>query len=195
MATAVVIILTGAAISHALGLEAVFGAFVAGALLDSSRAADRERLAPLRTATLSVLAPIFLASAGLRIDLTTLHDPMVLFAGVAILALATLGKFTGAYSGARLSGLGHWEGLALGAGLNARGVIEVVVATVGLRLGVLTMATYTIVVLVAVFTSLMAPPLLQWAMARVGQSAEERRREAELAEWTAPRPALSVMKQ
>ncbi|GAA3273690.1 cation:proton antiporter [Dactylosporangium vinaceum] len=186
-ATAVVLIVLGAAAGQALGLEAVFGAFVVGLLISGARPADRARLAPLRTISISVLAPIFLAGAGLRIDLGALRDPGVLLAGVVMLLLATLGKFAGAYLGARLSRLNRWEGLALGAGLNARGVIEVVVATVGLRLGVLSTASYTIVVLIAVLTSVMAPPMLRWAMTRIEQSADERLR---LAAWEAP--ALDV---
>jgi Kef-type K+ transport system membrane component KefB len=100
----------------------------------------------------------------------------VLAAAAAVLAVAVVGKFVGAYLGARMSRLTHWEGLALGAGMNARGVIEVVVAMVGLQLGVLTVETYTIVILVAIITSLMAPPILRIAMRRVEHTAEERLR-------------------
>ena len=71
------------------------------------------------------------------------------------------------------------EALALGAGMNARGVIEVIVAMVGLRLGVLNDETYTIIVLVAIVTSLMAPPILRFTMNRVEQTAEEKLRLAE----------------
>ncbi|MBI3688910.1 MAG: cation:proton antiporter [Actinobacteria bacterium] len=185
-AVAVVIILLSAAASQALGLEAVFGAFVVGVLLGSPGVCDPRLLAPLRTVTMSVLAPIFLASAGLRVDIGSLRDPAALLAGLAILAVATVGKLAGGYAGARLSGMTRWEGLALGAGLNARGVIEVVVASVGLTLGVLTTATYTIIVLIAVLTSVMAPPLLRLAMARVEHSPEERSRAAAQAAWRAP---------
>lgn len=184
-ATAVAIILLSAAASQALGLEAVFGALVAGVLIGSAGVgtADAARLSPLRTITLTVLAPIFLASAGLRVDLSALAHPVVLAAGLVILTLAVLGKYLGAYAGARLSRMDHWEGIALGAGLNARGVVEIIIAMVGLRLGVLTTATYTIVVLVAVFTSIMAPPFLRWAMKHAEHNAEEQLREAELAAW------------
>ncbi|WP_354596419.1 cation:proton antiporter [Streptomyces sp. JL1001] len=175
-ATAAIVILLGAAACQALELEAVFGAFVAGVLISSK--VDERLLAPLRSVTLAVLAPLFLATAGLRVDLTAMADPAVLLAGAAVLALATLGKFAGAYLGARLGRLGHWEGIALGAGLNARGAVEIVVATVGLRLGILTTATYTIVVMIAVATSVMAPPLLRRAMNRIEQTAEESLREA-----------------
>jgi Kef-type K+ transport system membrane component KefB len=212
VAITVVVILLGAAATHALGMEPVFGAFVAGILCGSAGPAARgrsagpagsggrpdrdaaggsdlspgRRLAALRLVVLWVLAPIFLASAGLRLDLGALTRPPVLLGGIVVLLVAVIGKFTGAYLGARASRLSRWEGLALGAAMNARGVIEIVVATVGLRLGVLTSATYTIVVLVAVVTSLMAPPLLRWAMARVEHNADERLRATGLAEWQVP---------
>ncbi|MGJ6965833.1 cation:proton antiporter [Streptosporangium sp. G11] len=184
VATAAVLLLLAAAATHAMGLEAVFGAFVCGILIGSASGVDPARLAPLRTVVLSGFAPIFFATAGLRMDLTSLTDPMVLLAGLGILAVAIIGKFVGAYAGARASKLNRWEALALGAGLNARGVIEVVVAMVGLRLGILSVEVYTIIVLVAIVTSLMAPPILRWAMARVEQTAEEELRETEQLAWS-----------
>ncbi|GGM06043.1 cation:proton antiporter [Dactylosporangium sucinum] len=185
---AVIVVLLGAAATHAMGMEALFGAFVAGILIGQARADDEgaprrlwQDLAPLRTVVLSVLAPLFLATAGLRMDLTALADPKVLVAAVALLAIAIVGKFTGAYLGARASRLSHWEGIALGAGMNARGIVEVVVATAGLRLGVLSIATYTVVVLIAVVTSVMGPPILRRAMARVELTEAEAERELALA--------------
>jgi Kef-type K+ transport system membrane component KefB len=178
VATAAVLVILGAAATHALGLEAVFGAFVVGILIGSAGRVDPARLAPLRTVVLSGFAPIFFATAGLRMDLTSLADPVVLLAGLAVLTLAILGKFAGAYLGARISRINRWEALALGAGLNARGVIEVVVAMVGLRLGILSAEVYTIIVLVAIVTSLMAPPILRLTMSRVEQTAEEELRGA-----------------
>jgi Kef-type K+ transport system membrane component KefB len=183
IALTVIIILIGAAITQAFGLEAVFGAFVAGTVVGAPGCADQTKLAPLRTVVLSVLAPLFLASAGLRMDLTALADVRVALAALAILAVAILGKFAGAYLGARLSRLGSWEALAIGAGMNSRGVVEVVIATVGLRLGVLSIGMYTCVVLVAIVTSLMGPPLLRLAMARVAHTDRERVRLAELDAW------------
>ena len=183
IAAAVVVVLAGAAATHALRMESIFGAFVAGIVLAAAGPAVQERLAPLRTVTLAVLAPLFLATAGLRMDLTALGDPHVLLAALAVLAVAILGKFGGAYLGARIAGMTRWDGLALGAGLNARGVVEVVVAVTGLRLGVLGTAGYTVVVLVALVTSLMAPPLLRFAINRVEQSEEERLRAVVHATW------------
>ncbi|WP_264653371.1 cation:proton antiporter [Actinoplanes cyaneus] len=181
---AVVVILLGAAATQAMGMEALFGAFVAGLLIGQARDGEGllwKDLTPLRTVVLSVLAPLFLATAGLRMDLTALADPKVLLAGIALLLVAVIGKFAGAYLGARASRLSHWEGIALGAGMNARGVVEVVVATTGLRLGVLSIATYTVIVLIAVVTSVMGPPILRLAMSRLEQTPAEQQRELALA--------------
>lgn len=176
VAVAAALILLAGAGTQALGLEAVFGAFLCGALIGSSGQFARAQTAALRTVVLSVLAPVFFATAGLRIDLRALAHPTILAAAVIVLLTAIVGKFAGAYLGALLSRLTRWEALALGAGMNARGVIEVIVAMVGLRLGILNTATYTIVVLVAVVTSVMAPPLLRIAMRRVQVTPEEEAR-------------------
>jgi Kef-type K+ transport system membrane component KefB len=175
---AVVLILLGGASTEALGMEPIFGAFVVGILIGLPAETDQRKLAPLRTVVLAVLAPLFMATAGLRIDLTDLRHSTVAIAGAIILLVAILGKFAGAYLGGRLGHLRPWEAFAIGAGMNSRGVVEVIVAATGLRLGVLTTATYTIVVLVAVITSLMAPPLLRWAMAHIEQNEEEAARAA-----------------
>ncbi|MFD1146684.1 cation:proton antiporter [Saccharothrix hoggarensis] len=173
VAVVVLLIVLFSAGTHVLELEPILGAFVCGLLISSSGLLNRERLSPLRTIVMAVLAPIFFATAGLRMDLTALRHPAVLGAAAVVLALAVIGKFSGAYLGARAGRLGHWEGLALGAGLNARGVIGVIVAMVGLRLGVVTTATYTVIVLVAVVTSLMAPPTLRYAIRRIAVTSEE----------------------
>jgi Kef-type K+ transport system membrane component KefB len=130
----------------------------------------------LRAVVVAVLAPLFFATAGLRMDLTALRRPDVLGFAMLVLVGAVVGKFAGAYLGARLCRLDRWEALALGAGMNARGVVEVIVAMVGLRLGVLSTELYTIIVLVALATSLMAPPILRFAMAHVDCSDAERER-------------------
>jgi Kef-type K+ transport system membrane component KefB len=181
VAAVTAMVVLAAAGTHALGLEAILGAFVAGLLIAQSGRLDATWMNPLRTTVLVVLAPIFFATAGLRMDLTALADPTTLVVALVILAVAILGKFAGAFVGALTSRLNRWEALAIGAGMNARGVVEVIVAMVGLRLGVLTTDTYTVIVLVAIVTSLMAPPVLRVAMARLESTAEEQLREAELA--------------
>lgn len=167
----VLLILAGAA-TQALGMEAILGTFLCGLVLSSSKLVSSEQIAGVKAFVMAVLAPLYFATAGLRMDLTALRHPVTLGFAAAILAVAVGGKFGGAYLGARAAGIRRWESYALGAGLNARGVVEVVVARTGLSLGVLSPATYTIVILVALATSLMAPPLLRHAVRRGAAAGE-----------------------
>ena len=148
-------------LTHSLGLEAVFGAFIAGIVLGRSRFHDADVFPHLDGLTRSFFAPLFFATAGLRVDLGLLRDPEVLQWGLVVVLVASASKAGGAYLGSRFAGLPQREGLALGVGLNARGAIEIVVATVGLSLGVLNPRSYALVVLMAMVTSMMAPPLLR----------------------------------
>lgn len=174
--TATVLIVGCAAVTQAMSLEASFGALVGGLLVGAAGPETRRALAPLRSVTLSVLAPLYFAEAGLRMNLLALGTPVIALAALGTLVVATVGKFAGALLGARVAGLDRHEALALGAGMNARGVIQIIVAGIGLRLGVLNTASYTVVVLVAVGTSLMAPLVLRRAVRRIALSDDERAR-------------------
>jgi Kef-type K+ transport system membrane component KefB len=162
----------GGAITQALGVEAVLGAFVAGIVLSRSKFQDSRVLEHLETATASVFAPLFFATAGLRVDLALLARSDVLFWSAVVIAVASVGKLVGAYLGGWMARLPGRERLALGVGLNARGALEIVIATVGLSLGVLNPRTYTVVVLMAIVTSMAAPPLLR-ALARGWSGSDE----------------------
>jgi nucleotide-binding universal stress UspA family protein len=164
------------AFAQALELEAVLGAFVAGILCGRSRYQPAETFGRVETLTSAFFAPIFFATAGLRADLSALRDPTVLGWGLALLAIASAAKFLGAFLGARVARLHAFEGFALGAALNARGAVELIVATVGLGAGVLNRSSYTIIVLIALATSMMAPPLLRIAARRWRGSEEEQDR-------------------
>ncbi|AFY30775.1 cation:proton antiporter [Calothrix sp. PCC 7507] len=168
--------LAAAALTHALGLEAALGAFVLGILAGQSRRFSNEAGHMLEVFTAGFLAPIFFASAGLKVNLLTLLVPQTFIFGLIVLTVACVGKFTGAYIGSRVGGLSHWEGLAMGSGMNARGAMEIVVATIGLSLGVLNPQMYSIIVMVAIVTSLMAPPFLRYTLSKVVMSEEEAQR-------------------
>ena len=172
----VVVVFAAGAITQALGVEAVLGAFVAGVVIGRSRFQDTRVTSTMETVTGAVFAPLFFAAAGLRVDLTLLADPVVLLWSVVVIAVASAGKFAGAYIGGRLARLAAAEAFALGAGLNARGALEIVIATVGLSLGILNTRSYTVVVIMAIATSMAAPPLLRAVTRRWQGSKEEQRR-------------------
>lgn len=162
-----------AAVTEAIGIHAVFGAFVMGLLVRQIPRVRESSLHALETFALSALSPVFFAFVGLKTDLWALSGwglPLL------IIGLAVAGKLIGCYSGARLGGLGHWDALAIGFGMNARGAMGLVVALIGLSLGLLTAEMYSAVVLVAVVTSFIAPVLLRLVMPRLTTTEEERRR-------------------
>jgi Kef-type K+ transport system membrane component KefB len=155
------------ACTHLLGFEPILGAFVAGLVLGQVEDFGLDVYRSFEALTLGVFAPVFFGVAGLRVDLAAVLSPDVLLVGLLTLSVAVVGKFAGAYAGAKAVDRTAWESVALGAGLNARGAMGLVVATIGLNLGVLTTEMYAIVVLVDVVTSAMAPPLLRFSLGRV----------------------------
>lgn len=138
-----------------LGVEAVLGAFVAGVVLARSRYRQVESQHVIEDLTSVIFAPLFFATAGLRLDLGLLRGEALVWA-VVLLAVALGLKFLGSFLGARAAKLTTREGLVLGAALNARGALEIIIATVGLSLGVLNETSFTMIVMIPLVTSLFA---------------------------------------
>lgn len=177
-AVAVVLIVTFAlaAATQAAHSDGVLGAYVAGILVGRSRFFQRGVRQHLETVTMSVLAPLFFATAGLRIDLASLGRPEAGLWAAVIVVVAVAAKTVGAYGGGRVARLPRREGVALAVGLNCRGAVEVVIATVGLSIGVLDATAYTAIVLMAIVTSVAAPPLLRLVVRDWKGDDEEQRR-------------------
>lgn len=164
LAANVTVALLFAAVYEAVHSDAVLGTFVAGMVFARSASQHPGVRPRLEALTVWVLAPVFFAGAGLRLNLAGLANPRVLTWSGIILAVAVATKLVGGYAGARAGRMGHRDSLAVGLGLNARGAVEVVIASVGLSLGVLSEAAYTAIVLMAIITSVMAAPLLRAAV-------------------------------
>ncbi|GAB4526985.1 MAG: cation:proton antiporter [Anaerolineae bacterium] len=162
------------AVAQALNLEAILGAFVVGILFSQMPRLNTEVVHQLESMALGVFAPIFFAIAGLKVDIISLLQPDLLVVMVAVVVVATVCKVAGVYLGARLlGGQDHWSALFFGAGLNARGSMEIIIATIGLSLGILSQEMFSIIVVMAVATSLMAPAALRWALSHMETDAEE----------------------
>ncbi len=170
------IVFAAGAVTHAIGMEAVIGAFVIGIVLGRSRYLPTEVEHSIEHLSHAVFAPIFFATAGLYVDLGALADPAAAVGALAVLVVAAISKLAGSYAGGRLSGLTPVESLAAGIGLNARGAMEIVLAAIGLRLAVLNEASYAAVVLMAMVTSMAAPPLLRPVLRRLEATPEETER-------------------
>jgi len=162
------------AIAQSLKLEAVLGAFVAGIIFSRIPSVPKEAIERIESITFGVFAPIFFASAGLKVSLEPLLNPELLLIGVGLIIVATISKVAGAYAGARLFGKSdHWTALSFGAGLNARGAIQIIVATIGLSFGIISQEIFSLIVIMAVVTSVMAPFLLRYTLKKVKPKDEE----------------------
>ncbi len=170
---AVVAGIAGGAITQALHVEAILGAYIVGLTLSQVRhqlPAVRERL---EMVTASFFAPVFFAVSGLRVDITALANLETALWTVAAIVLAVTSKIAGTVVSGRVVGVEKRTSLALGAGLSPLGVMGVVVAIIGLNVGVINEAAYTVLLLAAVVTSVIAPSLLRWALGDTEPPADE----------------------
>jgi Kef-type K+ transport system membrane component KefB/nucleotide-binding universal stress UspA family protein len=165
-----------ALITHLIGVHTVLGAFVAGILVGESPILTRQIDERLRGLISSFFMPVFFGLAGLSADLSVLRDPHLLLLTGALVLIASLGKFGGAFAGGTLGGLSHRESFALASGMNARGSTEVIIATIGLSIGVLSQNLFTMIVTMAIVTTMAMPPMLRAALARLPMSKDEKER-------------------
>jgi Kef-type K+ transport system membrane component KefB/nucleotide-binding universal stress UspA family protein len=167
------VMLVMALITQLIGVNTVLGAFVAGVLVGESPILSEEIEGQLRGFITAFLMPVFFGISGLGADLTILRDPALLLLTVALVLVASLGKFAGAFLGGKLGGLSRHEALALGCAMNARGSTEVIVASIGLSVGALSRNLYTMILSMAVLTTMAMPATLRWALARLPMEQDE----------------------
>jgi Kef-type K+ transport system membrane component KefB/nucleotide-binding universal stress UspA family protein len=163
-----------ALITHLIGIHTVLGAFVAGILVGESPILTRHIDGQLRGLVVALFMPVFFSLAGLNADLSILKDPRLFVLTCGLIAVASAGKFGGAFLGGTLGGMSRKESMALACGMNARGSTEVIVASIGLSLGVINQNLFTMIVTTAIVTTLAMPPTLRWALSRLPMHDEER---------------------
>ncbi|WP_245444820.1 cation:proton antiporter [Pseudaminobacter soli (ex Li et al. 2025)] len=175
--TVILIIMgTMAWITNLIGVHTVLGAFVAGILIGESPILSRHIEAQLRGIITALFMPVFFGMAGLSANLTVLADPYLALLTVALIAIASVGKFSGAFLGGRAAGMSWKEATAVGCAMNARGSTEVIVASIGLSANILSGTLFTMIVTMAVCTTLSMPPMLRWALRRLPMGVEEKER-------------------
>jgi K+:H+ antiporter len=182
--TTILLIMIGMALTtHFIGVHTVLGAFVAGVLIGESPILTKYIDAQLRGLILAFFMPVFFGVAGLNTDLTILSQPNLLLMTLGLIVIASLAKFAGAFMGAAIGGLTRREALAVGCGMNARGSTEIIVATIGLSFGAFSQDIYTMIVAMALTTTMAMPPMLRWALSRVPiHKTEKKRLEREASE-------------
>jgi K+:H+ antiporter len=146
--------------TQAIGIHALFGAFLAGVILPSDANLRRFLTDRLELFTASFMLPLFFAFTGLRTQVGLLNDWSSCLTCTGVIAIAILGKFGGSMLAAHWTGMNRHDSLTLGILLNTRGLMELVVLNIGYDLGILSPRIFSMMVLMAVTTTFMAGPLL-----------------------------------
>jgi Kef-type K+ transport system membrane component KefB len=166
LAMVVVLVLASAWTTEQLGIHALFGAFILGAVMPKDPAFVEGITEKVHDLTVVLLLPLFFALVGLNTSLRLLSGVDLWLIWAAVLAVAIVGKLGGAAMGARLSGMRTREAVSIGILMNTRGLIELVLLNIGLELGVLSPTLFTMMVLMALATTFMTAPLLEWVYFR-----------------------------
>ncbi len=162
----VLILLMGCAwLTDTIGIYAIFGGFILGVAMPSGFFAERltMNLEPLVT---TFLLPMFFVYSGLNTQIGLVNTPGLWAVTLGILAISVAGKGVACALAARLRKVPVRESVALGALMNARGLIELILLNIGLQAGIITPTLFTMLVLVAVVTTLMASPVFEWVYGR-----------------------------
>lgn len=165
--------LLSALATEAAGIHAIFGAFLAGALIPHDSRLAQTLTRALADVVVVLFLPVFFASTGMRTEIGLVSGASEwLLCGLIILT-ASAGKFGGAFAAARVMGFAGRDAAALGVLMNTRGLMELIVLNVGLERGILTPTLFAMLVLMAVATTFATTPLLDWLMRRGGAPAAE----------------------
>jgi len=159
----VVAMLTSALATEWIGIHALFGAFLLGAVVPHDSRLVRDLARQLQDLVVVLFLPAFFAITGLRTRLDLVHGAEQWALCLAITLVACLGKFGGTAAAARLSGFGWRQSVALGGLMNTRGLMELIVLSVGLDQGVISPTLFSMMVVMAVATTLAGAPILDFA--------------------------------
>lgn len=162
----------------AAGLHSVFGGFILGAAMPRGLLAGEVKR-QLQPFALVVLVPMFFVYSGLNTQLTMVNSPPLLGVALVILAGSILAKAGACWAAARLTGQDNATALGIGALMNARGMMELIILNIGLQKGIIGPALFSMMVLMAIVTTLMASPMFEWVY---GRKARERGELGSLAE-------------
>ena len=153
---ALILCLGLSALAESVGLAAIIGAFMAGMVLAETR--EQYSLEKQMEPVTALLTPFFFTVTGAKVSLDALGEPSLLGTTLALTALAIVGKVLGGYLGAR--GLGTRSALAVGVGMTPRGEVGLIVATLGLSAGTIDRPIFSVLIAVAILTTIIAPPAL-----------------------------------
>ncbi|MGH9253328.1 MAG: cation:proton antiporter [Vicinamibacterales bacterium] len=162
-----IIMVSSAYATDVLGLHALFGAFFAGVTMPRATRAEQVFSSSIEPIVTALLLPLFFAFSGLRTSVQLISGPELWVQALLILAVATVGKGVGSAVAARVVGMSWADASLIGVLLNTRGLVELVVLNIGLDLGILSPVLFSMMVLMALATTLATSPLVSLITARV----------------------------
>ena len=160
LAILLAIIFLSAIITSKIGIFAIFGAFILGAIFSNEHEFRKAVNARLRDFVTAFFLPIFFTFTGLRTDIGSIHGPNMWLFAAAVSFLAVLGKFGGCSIAAKLTGFSSRESVVIGIMMNTRALMELIVVNKGLELGVIPPSVFCMLVMMAVLTTVMTSPLM-----------------------------------
>jgi Kef-type K+ transport system membrane component KefB len=172
LAIILLLVLASALATEAIGIHALFGAFLMGAIMPKGTRFVRTLTEKLEDFTVVFLLPIFFAYTGLRTHIGLLDHASLWGYTALIIFTACLGKFGGATLAGRACGLAWRDASAIGVLMNTRGLMELVILNIGRDLGVITDAVFAMMVLMAIVTTALTTPILYWVHPKVVLEAE-----------------------
>ncbi|AMP01467.1 sodium/hydrogen exchanger family protein [Collimonas arenae] len=179
LACVICYVLLSSWITATIGFHSAFGALMAALVLRGQPELVQAWRQRIEGFVELVLMPVFFAYAGIRVSLGSVQSADFWPWFFLFLAAAILGKFGGSYLGARLSGISHRDARVIGALMNTRGLMELIVLTIGLQLGILPVPVYSMLVLMALVTTAMTVPLLRRWQRQESVVADDRKMDEE----------------
>jgi Kef-type K+ transport system membrane component KefB len=172
LAVTLMLFCLSAFLMDAIGIHAVFGGFLLGAVMPRGLFVEeiKKKLEPM---TVILLLPMFFTFSGLNTRLDMVNSLSLLLMALGILAVSILAKFGACWAAARLSGEDNRTALGIGALMNARGLMELIILNIGLQKGIIGPTLFSIMVLMAIVTTMMASPLFELVYGRKARESGE----------------------
>jgi Kef-type K+ transport system membrane component KefB len=172
LSTTLMLLMLAVWFTDGIGIHAVFGGFLLGIAMPRGLFA-RELRRQLEPFAVVFLLPMFFTFSGLNTRLDMVNTPAMVCIALAVLAAACAGKGAACWAAARLHGEDNRTALAVGALMNSRGLMELILVNIGLQKGVILPALFSVLVLMAILTTLMATPMFEWVYGRHARKAGE----------------------
>ena len=166
LAAIILLVLASALATEWLGIHLLFGAFLLGAIMPKDPTFVRYLTHKLEFIPVVVLLPTFFALTGLKTSISVIRGPSMAFYCILIIVVAIFGKLGGSTIAARVTGSSFREASALGVLMNTRGLMELVILNIGREIKVISPALFSMMVLMALITTFMTSPLLEWIYPR-----------------------------